>query len=196
MVIFLALACEKPAKELPFLGPHTFSATDTVYYQIPKFWFTNQDDEPISHEEYQGKIFVADFFFTSCPSICPRLTNQLARLQDKLDDIELWGDVMFISHSVDEARDSVETLRAYADQIHADTRYWHFVTGQQARIHEHAEKGYFLTAFESDTAAGGFFHTDQFALVDRDRHIRGYYDGTSTIDVDRLFEDIRRLVKE
>lgn len=190
------VSCDDDVSPLPYLGTHNISNGDTVFYQVPKFWFTNQDGEEVTHETYANKVFVADFFFTNCPSICPMLTSQLSRLQDKLKDDQLWGDVMIISHSVDAARDSVETLRAYADKINADTEYWNFVTGTKKRIHEHAEHGYFLTAFESDTAAGGFFHTDQFALIDRNRHIRGYYDGTSTTEVDRLFEDIQTLVKE
>jgi protein SCO1/2 len=190
------ISCEEEVTTLPYLGTHNIIDGDTSYYQIPKFWFTNQDGLEVTHETYENKVFVADFFFTNCPSICPMLTSQLARLQDKLIEDKLWGDVMIISHSVDAARDSVETLRAYADKINADTQYWNFVTGAKKRIHDHAEHGYFLTAFESDTAAGGFFHTDQFALIDRNRHIRGYYDGTSTTEVDQLFEDIQLLVSE
>lgn len=192
VALVLLASCEEEPP-LPYLGP---SIDGEEPWQVPKFWFENQDGEMISHESVDGKVYVADFFFSNCPSICPIMTSQMARLQDKLKNEELWGEVVLLSHSVDGSRDSTEVLRAYADRISADTEYWQFLTGDQHRIHEHAEKGYFLTAFESDTAAGGFFHTDQFALVDKSRHIRGYYDGTSTTQVDMLFEDIKHLLKE
>jgi protein SCO1/2 len=170
--------------------------TDTILYTIPEFRFLNQDSAVISTDDYRGHVYVADFFFSNCPTICPVMTSQLARLQDKLANRDLLGEVKLISHTVDPARDIPSVLSAYANQIEADTRYWNFVWGSREELYTQAQNGYLVTAFESDTAAGGFFHTDQFVLLDRELHIRGYYDGTSTQQVDILFEDILKLLKE
>jgi protein SCO1/2 len=102
----------------------------------------------------------------------------------------------FLSHTVDPEHDTLPALRAYAQRVGADTSVWHFVTGNAEDIYWQAQEGYMLTAFPSDTADGGFFHTDKLTLVDRNRHIRGYYDGTSTKDVDRLYTDIKKLIHE
>lgn len=194
------MACgTEPA--LPHLGPHDVfrdenGKADTVYYTVPKYVFTNQDGREVSHRDYAGKIHVVDFFFTSCPSICPIMSSQMARLQEMLRAEELLGDVQLLSHTVDPLRDTLPALQAYAAMMNADLRHWNFVRGTPEATYRHAEQGYLMTAFPSDTAAGGFFHTDQFALLDGERHIRGYYDGTSTSSVDQLFEDIQRLLRE
>ena len=193
------VACGGPS--LPFLGPHDVmrdenGVADTVYYTIPKFAFTNQDGNEVTHHDYEGHVYVADFFFTTCPSICPMLSSQLARVQSEVHTAGLSEEVRFLSHTVDPLNDTPELLGAYAERLGADLSNWHFVTGDPEAIYKQAEQGYLLTAFPSDTAAGGFFHTDQFALIDRTGHIRGYYDGTSTPAVNTLLEDLKRLVKE
>jgi protein SCO1/2 len=169
---------------------------DTLNYSIPKFSFINQDSAEVSHNTYTGKIFVADFFFTTCPSICPMLSAQMVRVQQELKN-RGWNDrVWLLSHTVDPQRDTPEVLKAYGDQLGADYSNWNFVTGKADDIYYQAEDGYMLTAFPSDTAQGGFFHTDKFSLIDANMHIRGYYDGTSTQEVDRLLQDIEKLLKE
>jgi len=197
-VVLLAACNTRPP--LPHLGPHDVfrddhGAADTVYYTIPKFAFTNQEGQEVTHHDYDGHVYVADFFFSNCPSICPIMSSQMARLQENLRSAELLGRVKLLSHTVDPVRDTLEALAAYADRIGADLDHWHFVTGAPELLYKQAEHGYLMTAFPSDTAAGGFFHTDQFALIDREGHIRGYYDGTSTASVDALFEDIQHLLK-
>ncbi len=169
---------------------------DTIYYTIPKFSFVNQDSAEVSHHTYAGKIFVADFFFTHCPSICPMLSAQMARIQSTIKQEGLQDKVMLLSHTVDPLRDTPAVLKAYGDQLGADYSNWNFVTGKPEDIYYQAEDGYMLTAFPSDTAAGGIFHTDKLTLVDAQMHIRGYYDGTSTKDVDVLIQDIHRLLAE
>lgn len=196
---------EGQPRVLPFLGEHEveFSrksdgtmVADTVYYTIPKFSFINQDSNVVSHKDYEGKIFVADFFFTHCPSICPMMSAQMLRLQSKVKE-EGWNqDIMFLSHTVDPTRDTPDTLRAYAERIGADLSNWNFVTGPEEDIYYQAENGYMLTAFPSDSAEGGFFHSDKLALIDRQRRLRGIYDGTSTKSVDQLFEDMKLLKNE
>ncbi|MCB0761533.1 MAG: SCO family protein [Flavobacteriales bacterium] len=204
-LIPVLMGCEPDpptSEELPFYGPmevverelNGASVLDTVLYTVPRFSFTNQDGEVISHRDYEGHVYIADFFFGNCPSICPILSSQLARVQDRLKADSLLGTVLILSHTVDPTRDTVEALRAYADRLDADTRYWNFVTGKKDALYYQAEEGYLVTAFESDTAAGGFFHTDQFALIDEQMHIRGYYDGTSTIEVDSMYKDLLKLL--
>jgi protein SCO1/2 len=192
-------------KVLPYIGEHDVEFVkkgngeiipDTVYYTIPKFSFINQDGKEISHRDYQGKVFVADFFFTTCPSICPMLSSQMSRLQSLTKKESLENDVMFLSHTVDPNHDLPDTLKKYATDLGADFSNWNFVTGSAEEIYWQAENGYMLTAFPSDSAEGGFFHTDKIALIDRQMHIRGLYDGTSTKEVDKLFEDLKLLVKE
>lgn len=194
-----------PDRKLPFIGEHEVEFVkkadgelipDTVYYTLPKFSFINQDGVETSHRNYAGKVFVADFFFTHCPSICPMLSSQMARLQALTTKAGLHDDVMFLSHTVDPLRDTPDTLKKYATDLGADLSNWNFVTGSAEDIYWQAEYGYMLTAFPSDSAEGGFFHTDKIALIDRQMHIRGLYDGTSTKDVDKLFEDLKLLVKE
>ncbi len=169
---------------------------DTVYYSIPKFSFVNQDSVEVSHHTYTGKIFVADFFFTTCTTICPMLTAQMVRVQSELKKDGLNDKVWLLSHSVNPQYDSPAILKAYGDKLGVDYNNWNFVTGKPEDIYYQAEDGYMLTAFPSDTAQGGFFHTDKLTLVDWDMHVRGYYDGTSTADVNNLLADIKKLVQE
>ncbi len=190
---------------LPFFGEHDIelntnekgeTLADTVFYSIPKFSFTNQFGKLISHRDYTGKVSVVDFFFTECPSICPMLSAQMSRLQSLVNQAGLKPDVMFLSHSVKPGHDTPEVLLSYGEKLGADFTNWNFVTGSAEDIYDQAEEGYMLSAFPSDSAEGGIFHTDKITLLDRQMRIRGYYDGTSTKEVDRLFEDLKVLVKE
>lgn len=189
--------------DLPFIGAHETelrtlengqTVVDTIYYRIPKFSFINQNGKETSHKDYQGKIFVADFFFTHCPSICPMLSAQMVRLQSMVEKGGYSNDVWFLSHTVDPTRDLPDTLLNYANNIGANLKNWNFVTGKADDIYYQAEQGYMLSAFPSDSADGGFFHTDKIALIDREMHIRGLYDGTSTKSVDKLYQDIQTLL--
>lgn len=205
LLLFAFTACESPSEStdntraLPYYGIHDSDPDnpgDTLYYTVPKFSFTNQNGREVSHRDYQGKVYVTDFFFTTCPTICPIMSSQMSRLQDLLKQQNLDSDVMLLSHSVNPESDTPEVLRAYADRMGADSTNWNFVTGDRRDIYEQAKNGYFINALESDTAAGGFIHSDNFILVDRQMHIRGYYDGTSTAEVDSLLKDIQLLIKE
>lgn len=202
LLVPVCLACNHTEKSsshaahLPYLGQHEVQpgSTDTAYYTIPAFVFINQDSATISHRQYEGKVYVADFFFTTCPTICPAMSAQMVRLQALIERDNLSDRVALLSHTVDPTHDTPAVLKEYAGRIGAHTANWNFVTGEAAEIYRQAQQGYFLTAMPSDTAAGGFFHSEQFALVDAHRHLRGIYDGTSTKDVDRLFNDITHLV--
>lgn len=213
LFVFVAfVACAEPtkgpeqkAKALPYYGDFGIEIkynekgegiSDTVYDPIPLFAFTNQDGKIITNEFMAGKIAVVDFFFTNCTSICPMLSSQMARLQHSVQAENLNGQVVFLSHTVDPKNDTPEALKAYANRMGADFSNWNFVTGNEEDIYWQAKEGYKLTAFPSDTAQGGFFHTDQIALIDQEGKIRGYYDGTSTKAVDQLFLDLHLLLKK
>ncbi len=195
---------EKPAT-LPHFGNHDIALikqddgsmkADTHYFSVPPFAFRNQSGREVSHYDYQNHVYVSDFFFTTCPTICPVMSSQMSRLQEKLKKARLFGEVKLLSHTVDPEHDTPEVLRAYAERLGADTAHWHFVTGEKDDLYDQARYGYFMTALESDTAAGGFFHSDQFVLVDQSGHLRGYYDGTSTSEVDQLFKDLQLLLRD
>jgi protein SCO1 len=197
----LCTSCEENnntiQKDLPYIGPVTLEEKisngliDTLHFTVPKWAFINQDSVEVSHRNYEGHVYVTDFFFSSCPSICPVMSAQMSRLQYLLKKKNLWGEVMLLSHTVDPLNDTPAILK-----IGADCENWNFVTGVQSTLYEHARNGYFMTALQSDTAAGGFFHSDNFVLVDQNKHLRGIYDGTSNEDVDRLFLDIQFLIEK
>lgn len=188
----------------PYYGPREAVVTtdangvetvDTTYHTIPPFAFTNQNGETITNADYDGKIYVADFFFTRCPTICPKMTANMVRLQWKLKD-DAFADIKFLSHTIDVRHDSVEVLKSYAQDAGADENRWNFVTGSQEEIYAVGEQGYFLSAMEDSLAPGGYLHSGLFVLVDRNRHIRGLYDGTTSDEVDKLFDDVKMLFKE
>ena len=170
---------------LPVLGPEG--------HTVPAFAFTGIDSTEISHRTVGGQVKIVDYFFTHCPTICPIMSSQLARTQHWLKDHDLDQDVMLLSHSVDPVRDTPARLKTYATQLGADTTSWKFLTGDKDDLYDQARFGYYLTALESDTAAGGFFHSDTFVLVDRENRIRGLYDGTSTAEVDAMMLDAAQL---
>ena len=174
---------ERP--ELPVLGPEG--------HTVPAFAFTGIDSVEISHRTVEGQVKIVDYFFTHCPTICPIMSSQLARTQTWLKDNDLDRDIMLLSHSVDPERDTPERLKEYATRLGADTTSWKFLTGNKEDLYDQARFGYYLTALQSDTAAGGFFHSDTFVLVDRQNRIRGLYDGTSTAEVDAMMQDAAQL---
>ncbi len=195
--IVFATACGSDKfknSELPIFGEKYFDeeTNDTVYHSIPEFDLTNQDGKKITRKDVTGKIYVADFFFTSCTSICPKMTSQLKRVAST---IKKFNDVIIVSHTVDPKIDSVETLHEYAASNGIDTKKWWFLTGDESFIHEHGGLGYMLNVAIDSTAQGGFLHSEKFILVDKKLHIRGIYDGTETNDVNRLINDITILRK-
>ncbi len=192
-------------KKLPFFGefdvdvislPDGSQRADTLYYPIPKFSFINQDSAFITQSNYSGFITIVDFFFTECPTICPMMSAQMVRLQDKFKKENPELPIRFLSFSVKPESDIPEKLRLYAERIGADLEHWNFLTGKPADIYDLAQRGFLLTAFPSDTAQGGIFHTDKVTLLDRQLRIRGYYDGTSTASMNSLYADAQFLTNE
>ena len=153
----------------------------------------NQSGDTITQTNFEQSIYVADFFFTTCRSICPKMTKQMARVQEAFNTND---DVKLLSHSVIPAIDSVEVLAAYASAFGATPNKWHLVTGDKKHIYELARKSYFAVTDAGNGDEHDFIHTENFVLIDKNRQIRGFYDGTATEEVDQLIEDITLLINQ
>lgn len=185
---------ETKEEGLPILGNRDVVDGDTVYHTIPDFIFLNQDSVFVKTEDLEGKIIVANFFFSTCPSICPVMTKQMKRLQTELSlDSNL---VVFLSHTIDPETDTPEKLRAFAKRYEANTYNWHFLRGDIDYLYEVAKEGYLSTALIDEEEPGGFLHSSFFVLVDKEGRIRGMYDGTVEAEVDLLAKDFQILKKE
>ena len=156
------------------------------------FEFVNQYYEIVNENTFSNKIYIADFFFTSCPTICPLMGGNKIRIQNAFQQNK---DVLLLSHSIDTKTDSVQRLLEYANAIGAIRDKWHLVTGSQDAIYDIA-KEYYVTAQESNIAGGSFVHDGSFILVDKNRRIRGIYDGTNSSDTELLIADVKILLSE
>jgi protein SCO1/2 len=187
-------SCVRPREtKLPVLGQKEISGSDTIYHTIGKFKFVDQDSSIITNETVKNKIYVADFFFTSCRTICPVMKTQMLRVYESVKDDP---NVLLISHTIDPEYDTVDLLHDYANRLGVETDKWHFLTGNKDSIYYIAQTGYFATAMEDQDEPGGFIHSGAFLLVDKQGRIRGKYDGTSEEDVNKLLKDISILEKE
>jgi protein SCO1/2 len=192
-VFLVVLGCQQE-KKLPFLGPKEVGKQgDTLYHKIPDFKFLNQDSLWVSQKDMAGKIYVADFFFTTCPTICPTMKTQLLRIFDKFAEDDR---VRILSHTIDPEYDGVRVLKDYAKKLNITSPRWNLVTGKKSDIYRLGEKSYMVTAQEDANEEGGFVHSGAFILVDQNRHVRGIYDGTKEEDVNHLIEDMTLLLKE
>ena len=162
-------------------------------HTIADFTLVNQKGETFTQSVFDGKIYVANFFFATCPTICPIMSNHFAELQTTFDDEPR---VMFISHSVTPNIDTVAALAAYGERYGANPEKWILATGDKKEIYNIARKSYFAVLDEGDGGKQDFIHTENMILVDSKRRIRGYYDGTSSKDMERLEDEIRILLKE
>ena len=165
----------------------------TKDHKIADFVLINQLGDTITNGLFDGKIYVADFFFATCPSICPVMSSNIAVLQEEFSERE---EVMFLSHSVTPLIDSVEALHEYGERYGANPSRWQLTTGEKRHIYELARKSYFAVLDEGDGGKQDFIHTENFILVDTKRRIRGYYDGTSQEDMKRLADEIEILLLE
>ncbi|MBA9073455.1 protein SCO1/2 [Flavobacterium gossypii] len=163
------------------------------YHTIDDFSFTNQNGKTITQKDYEGKIYVADFFFTTCPSICVPMGENMAWLQEQIKDNPK---VMLLSHTVMPDIDTPEALKAYAVKKGVIDSKWNLVTGDKKDIYYIARKSYLAVKTTSSTELYDMVHTENFVLVDTKRRIRGFYDGTKLEDVKRLLDDINYLSAE
>lgn len=196
-IFYSILKVERP---LPIYQPNRIDPSlvdSTIQYQkkyhtIADFKLINQNGEIITQDNYKDKIYVADFFFTTCQTICPIMTDQMHRIQEEIINDD---EVMLLSHSVTPEIDSVAQLKRYAIEKGVNDSKWNLVTGDRKQIYDLARKSY-LVVKNDDSEDYGMVHTENFALIDKDKQIRGIYNGISPTSVDSLLVDIKRLKKE
>ncbi|PHN94737.1 SCO family protein [Maribacter sp. 6B07] len=198
IIIYLFYNALQPVKLLPVYSPAMVNSELVAeeiqhvrkYHTIADFSLTNQNGKTITQEDYKGKIYIADFFFTTCPTICPIMTKNMVDLQKALGKD---SDVMLLSHSVTPEIDSVKQLKKYAIEKGVDDRNWNLVTGDKKQIYELARKSYLAVKTDGDGGPFDMIHTENFILVDKDKRIRGFYDGTKKEDMDKIMADIEIL---
>ena len=179
---------------LPVIGPKTLAANgDTIYHTIKDFSLLNQYKEIISQQTTQNKIYAADFFFATCQSICPVMTSQLARVQQAEKNNP---DFLILSHTVNPMHDTAEVLMEYAGKYGAIKNKWHFLTGDKKAIYNLAKEDYLVNALQYDGTPEGFLHSEAVLLIDKERRIRGIYDGTDSLQMNKLISDISILKTE
>lgn len=192
LVVVCAVACSHEADRLPYMGNMEIKGNDTLYHTIPDITLIDQDSQLLHISTLKNKVILADFFFTSCPSICPKVTKEMVRLYDRYKDDDR---VIMISHTIDQRNDSVSVLNRYAMNLGVDTKSWKFVTGEKDSIFHLADQ-YFVSAVEDPLVPGGFDHSGRIILVDRNRRVRGFCEGTDPESVTTFFETVDKLLKE
>ncbi|MBO0320750.1 SCO family protein [Muricauda sp. CAU 1633] len=198
VIIYLFYNALQPKKMLPIYQPSMVDPTlvDSTlhykkkYHRIADFTFTNQNGQTITQDDYKDKIYVADFFFTTCPTICPIMTKNMAGIQEAIIDDP---DVLLLSHSVTPVIDSVPQLKKYALEKGVIDSKWNLVTGDKKQIYEMARKSYLAVKTDGDGGPYDMIHTENFILVDKERRIRGFYDGTNPEEIDKLLQDLKIL---
>lgn len=193
LVGILIMSCAPKEDRLPIFGQREVVGTDTVYHTIAPFSFVDQDSVKITNTTFADKIYVADFFFTSCRTICPIMKSQMLRVYEVTKDMP---DVLLLSHTIDPEYDTVALLHDFAERLEVESNKWHFVTGVKDSIYKIAQTSYFATAMEDKSEPDGFIHSGAFLLIDKRGRIRGKYDGTKEEDVNRLIVDIKRVRQE
>lgn len=201
IILSLFYSALKPKKTLPIYNPADVNpelVDSTVqyiskYHTIADFSFTNQNGKTITQKDYEGKIYVADFFFTTCGSICPKMTTNLSDVQKAFANNPK---VKLLSFTVFPETDSVPVLKAYAKKHQVDDSKWNLVTGDKKEIYTMARKSYLAVKLGKPSELYDMVHTENFVLVDTKKRVRGFYDGTNKEDIKRLIEDITFLSNE
>jgi protein SCO1/2 len=200
LAIFIS-SCQD-TKKLPILGPREAVSVknedgsmgvDTVYQTIPAFRFLNQDSVYITNDQFKDKIYIADFFFTSCTTICPTMHRNMKTIFEKYKDNP---DVMYLSHTIDFKYDKPSVLKKYAQKLGVDGNKWQFVYGSKDSVYKLAERNYLVAVMEDTTARDGYIHQGWLVLIDKQKRIRGAYDGTDPKQVEQLTKDIPVLLAE
>jgi len=195
------LACTQE-KKLPIYGDRQAKIVkdasgvekiDTIYKTIPDFKFLNQDSVEVTQDAFKNKVYVADFFFTSCTTICPIMHRNMKTIFDKYQSNP---DVMFLSHTIDFKYDLPSKLKSYAKKLGVDDKKWIFAYGTKDEVYKLAEKDYLVAVQEDSTATDGYIHQGWLVLIDKHKRIRGAYDGTKTEEVEKLKNDIGILLAE
>lgn len=194
IAFFSCTNSDKKENKLPYLGVSQIAETgETVYHTIKPFRFLSQDSLFVTEEYLKNKITVVDFFFSTCPTICPIMSTNMQELQVTWQNE---SKIQFLSHTVDPQTDTPNKLKRYAQRQNANLANWQFVTGSKTELYTQGLKSYLVSTQEDALAPGGFLHSSLFALVDQDLHLRGVYDGTNEEDLDKLNKDIKILLNE
>lgn len=198
--LLLLASCKEEPKRLPFLQQEITESqvdgktvADTTYRTIPSFKFLNQDSALVTEDAFKDKIYVADFFFTSCPTICPTMHRNLLKVYKKYENNP---EVKLASHTIDVKYDTPSRLKAYADKLGIKGTQWEFLWGKKEDTYAIAERNYLVAVKEDKTGPGGFIHQGYLILVDKEKRIRGAYDGTLDTDVQKLMADMDTLLEE
>jgi protein SCO1/2 len=187
--------------KLPILGERDWvkktvdgkEVVDTIYNTIPPFSFVNQEGDTVSEKIVEGKIYVTDFFFTTCPTICPVMKRQMIKVFQQFKGNP---EVMILSHTIDPEHDTPQVLNKFAKDLGIKGTQWQFLTGPKDKIYKIGQESYMSTAKEDKSAEGGYIHSGAFILVDKEKHVRGMYDGTTEEGTQKLIADMRRLLDE
>jgi protein SCO1/2 len=202
IITLLFAACKPGAKKtLPIYGSRQAvtktvngqPVTDTVYQTIPDFTFVNQYGDSTGSKNLKNDIYVADFFFTSCPSICPVMQRNMLNVYNAFKDT---ADVKIVSFTIDPRHDTVPVLKKYADKLGVTGNSWWFLLGSKDKVYDMAAKNFLVAVSQDSTAAGGYIHQGYFVLVDKQNRVRGAYDGTDMKQVNQLIDDIKTLKAE
>lgn len=179
--------------KLPYYAQNYTVRSIPPYFTVPAYSFLNQDSVMVNNSFTDNKIWVAHYFFTTCPSICPKMMNGMG---DVAQAFKNNNDVKLVSFTVDPVKDVPSVLKTYADLRHINASQWQLLTGEKKPLYAFARKGLFIVATDGDGGPGDFIHSEKLVLIDRENHIRGYYDGTEPSDIQLLINDINRLLKE
>jgi len=201
VILFFFYKALKPKKTLPIYAPSDVNTelVDSLVehiktnHKVQNWTFINQNGKTITQDDYKGKVYVADFFFTTCTTICPIMSDNMVWLQEKIKN---YDDVMLLSHTVMPEIDTPEVLKKYATERNIDDKKWNLVTGDKKDIYYIARKSYLSVKTGNPSEMYDMVHTENFILVDKKQRIRGFYDGTDQKDIKQLLEDIIFLVNE
>lgn len=191
IIAYYLYSVKRPLRTLPVYGAKEYDPVkkDTVYHIVMDFHLKDQMGQVVTLDTFNNKIFVANFFYTSCPGICKKMNNELERVSKHFSGNP---NVKFLSYTVDPLRDSVQVLKTYSDLHSAIPYQWYFLTGDKNQIYTLARKSYYAAI--DDSAGNNFVHTQYIALVDRNKHIRGIYNGTDSAEVNKMMDDIQLLL--
>ena len=200
VILYLFYNALTPKKKLPIFQPNdvNYELVDSTiqhvkrFHKIKSFEFLNQNGEIISEKDYDGFVYVADFFFTTCPSICPIMTDNMLKIQSYIKDKKK---VKLLSFSVTPEIDSVQVLKEYSIEKGVDDKYWNLLTGDKSKIYSLARKSFLVVKENGKSTSHDMIHTESFVLVDREKRIRGFYDGTDDKDIQTLKKDIDILIE-
>lgn len=193
ILIFIIASCN--SETLPYLGitEIDIDTKNEIKHTISSFSFINQDSILVTEEYLKNKITLVDFFFTTCPTICPEMTKNMKKIQEKWIDNET---IQFLSHTVDPETDTPKKLKRFSKFFDINTKNWNFVTGEKKELYDLGFHSYMVTTDEDDIAPGGFIHSSLFILIDKNLHIRGIYDGLQKEELNMLNTDLKLLINE